>query len=132
MGARVEEATATAQAAVVDEDIPAPLSQDAFDSSRSTDTAALVPRVAAGDSIQARMEPASLLPCLSPLSPIREVHAAGGGDAIAGADASPSNAAETGSPMEANAGLDHPSNDAPRIQGLGGWVLNEICMHSCK
>mmetsp|Transcript_122727 Transcript_122727/g.244137 ORF Transcript_122727/g.244137 Transcript_122727/m.244137 type:complete len:394 (+) Transcript_122727:240-1421(+) len=89
-------------------------------------------RLAAGDSSQAWTEPTSLLPCLSPLSPIREVaestlssvavQAAGGGDTIAGADVSPSNAAETGSPREANAGLDHLTSCAARIQGLGGGV----------
>merc|ERR1712183_440999 len=69
-------------------------------------------RLAAGDSSQAWTEPTSLLPCLSPLSPIREVaestlssvavQAAGGGDTIAG--------------------LDHLTSCAARIQGLGGGV----------
>jgi len=88
-------------------------------------------RLAAEDSSQAWIEPACLLPSQSPLSPIREVaesghtpvplvHAAGEGDAIAGADASPSNAAEMGSPSEANARLDHLASAAARIQGLGG------------
>jgi len=94
-------------------------------------------RLAAEDSSQAWIEPACLLPSQSPLSPIREVaesghtpapavHAAGEGDAIAGTDASPSNAAETGSPTEANARLDHLASCAARIQGIGGGVRARV------
>merc|ERR1719458_1497924 len=77
------------------------------------------------DSCQAWKEPASLLPCLSPLSPIREV-AESAPIPVPAVHAEGADAAGTGSSIEVNAGLDHLNSCAARIQVLGGGVRARV------